>query len=278
MSKVSWYGALVITLGLALPTGALAQRRGSRKPPPPPPVAEVSPIDVQALSGPDLELAAKAAETLGQIASEPAHEALLDALALGLPPAVAVPTIEALAMQPAPGDVAMLRRYARHRTPSVRSAALGALASYPSPEAQQAISDGLRDLVGSVRTAAASAAARGRVRTAVDELMILLARGEDSSARALGAMADHELAKQLTEQLGKAPDAQLARALGTLLLRDDFGPDTAKVEIVRTLAKIQDPVAVTELTDYINATPKRPVRASCQEAAGVVEARTGGAR
>lgn len=277
MSKVSWYGALVIALGLGLPAGAHAQRRNSRKLSPPP-VAEVSPIDVQALSGADVALAVKAAETLGQSDAALAHEALLDALALGLAPAVAVPAIEALVMQPAPKDVATLRRYARHRTPSVRGAALAALASYPSPEAQQAIADGLRDSVGTVRTAAAAAAARGRVRTAVDELMLLLARGEDSSARALGAMADHELAKQLTEQLGKAPEPQLARALGTILLRDDFGPDAAKLAIVRTIAKIQDPVAVTELTDYVNATPKRPVRPSRQEAAAVVKARTGGDR
>lgn len=270
---VSRWSALALVIGLALPSAAGAQRRPRKTPPK---SAQVSPADVQALSGPDLVRAAKAAESLGLVDAVAAHDALIDALALGLPPAVAVPAIEALVTHPGPKDVDTLRRYARHHAPAVRSAALAALAAYPSDDAHAAIAAGLRDRVARVRAAAAAAAARGRVRDAVDELLVLLGRGEDSSARALGAMADNQLALRLAEQLGKVPDATLARALGTILLRTDFGPDDAKVEVVRTIAKIQDPAAVTELTDYVNATPARPARASREEAAGVIAARKGG--
>jgi HEAT repeat protein len=274
MSNVSWHWVGLV-IAMAAPASGAPKKP---KPAAPAPKSEVSPIDVKALSGPDVEQAAKAAEALGQLAIPAAHDALLDALALGLAPDVAIPAINALVLHPAPADVATLRRYAHHRHPSVRSAALGALASYLSPEAHDAIADGLRDTVGTVRTAAAAAAGRGRVRAAIDELVTLLARGEDSAARALGALADNQIALLLAEQIGTVPDATIARALGTILLRDDFGPDGAKVEVVRALARIQDPAAITELTDYVNATPKKPERASRTEAATIVQARTGGAK
>jgi hypothetical protein len=44
---------------------------------------------------------------------------------------------------------------------------------------------------------------------------------------------------------------------------------------VRAIGKIQDPAAINALTDYIDATPKTPVRTSRQEAMLIVEARMG---
>jgi HEAT repeat protein len=137
---------------------------------------------------------------------------------------------------------------------------------------------GLRDPAGSVRNAAAVAAARGRVRDAVDTMLLLLAKGEESSARALAALADPDLARKIADHLGKVPDASLALCLGQILKRGDFGPDPARVEIVRAIAKIQDSSAIAALTDYLDATPKNPPRPSRQEAELVVEARLGGKR
>jgi HEAT repeat protein len=245
------------------------RERGKKKP-----VVDLS-VEIAALNGADLEAAAKAADTLGASSEPAAHDALLDALALGLPPAVTGNAFVALVKHPAPADVAALRRYAVHHTPSVRSAAIAALAMYPDPNAKLAVIAGLHDQVASVRAAAATAAGRGRVRDAVDSLIKLLAKGEEASARALAAMADTELARKLADQLGKVPEASLALALGLILKRPDFGPDPERVEIVRAIAKIADPAAVTALSDYLDATPKNPPRPSRQEAQGVVEARTG---
>lgn len=259
-----------LALLVALSAPALAKGPKTGKPP------EVSAADVAALASNELEAAAKAAEALGASPSPAAHEALLDALALGLPPAVAVPAMTALGLHPAPADVVALRRYAGHHTPGVRIAALTTLALYPDPVAQQAIIAGLRDPVGMVRTAAAGAAGRGRIKGAIEPLLALLAKGEDSSARALAQLADPDLARKLADQLGKVPDPSLALALGAILRRTDFGPDEARVEIVRAIAKIQDPSAVTALTDYLDATPKTPPRPSRGEAQLVVDARLGG--
>ena len=240
--------------------------------------ATVSPALVADLAGTDLERAAKAAEDLGASTAPAAHDALLDALALGLSPAVAAPAMAALGLHPAPPDVAALRRYAGHHTPGVRIAALTTLAMYPSPEAHAVIIAGLRDPVGMVRTAAAAAAGKGHVKGAVDPLLVLLAKGEDSSARALAQLADPTLARRLADQLGKVPETSLAVALGAILKRTDFGPDEARVEVVRAIAKIQDKAAVNALQDYLDSSPKTPPRPSRTEAQMVIEARLGGGK
>lgn len=229
-----------------------------------------------ALGGTDVEAAARAAETLGASPDPAAHDALLDALAMGLPADVATVALGALAQHPAPPDVTALARYAGHHNPTVRSAAIGALAMYPDPVARKAVVAGLHDMTSKVRAAAAAAAAKAHVREAVEPLFALLARGEEPAAKALAAMADVDLARKIGDHLGKVPDGILASTLGLVLVRADFGPDPARVELVRAIGKIQDSQAVSALTQYLDATPKNPPRPSRQEAQKMVEARLGG--
>ena len=231
---------------------------------------------VKALGSPALEEAAKAADELGASPEPAAHDALLDALAWGLPPAVAVNAIAALGQHPAPPDVVALTRYAGHHNPTVRGAAFAALAMYPDPAAHKVVIAGLHDTTGSVRGAAAAAAAKGHVREAIEPLFALLARSEEPAARALAQMADADLVRRIGDQLGKVPDPVLAQCLGLILKRADFGPDAVRVEVVRALGKIQDQAALTALSDYVDATPKNPVRPSRDEAQKMVEARLGG--
>ena len=258
---------LVVCLGggvVAAPKGA--GKKGGK--------TDLAPM-IAALEGSDDEAAAKAAESLGNLVEPAAHEALLDALAFGLRPPVAVEAIIGLAKHPAPPDVASLKRYAGHHNPSVRGTAFASLALYPDPAAHAVVVTGLRDAVSAVRTAAAQAAAKGHVREATESLFELLARGEDSSVRALAAMADAELVRRIGDQLGKVPDAALAQCLGLVLKRPDFGPDTARVDVVRAIAKIQDASATNALQDYIDSTPKNPPRQSRAEAEKIIEARGG---
>jgi HEAT repeat protein len=278
MKTTSWLvTALVCALagsGAAQPAKAPASKKAVLKAGKVPVKQDLSPLVTQ-LTGTNLEAAVKAAETLGASTDPGAHEALLDALAWGMPSSVATSAITAVAQHPAPADIAALKRYADHHNPSVRSAAFGALAVYPHPDAQAAITSGLHDQIASVRGAAAAAAAKGRVRMAVEPLLALLARGEEPAAQAIAVMADPELARKLGDEMGKLPDAVLAHALSLILKRNDF-PDTARVDIVRTIGKIKGQEAVTALTDYIDATPKNPPRQSRQEAEKMVEARMGG--
>lgn len=278
MKTTSW---LVTGLVCALAGSSAAQRAKAPRPKKAalkagkaPVKPDLSPLVTQ-LTSTDLEVAVKAAETLGASTDPGAHEALLDALAWGMPSSVAVSAITGVAQHPAPPDVAALKRYADHHNPSVRSAAFGALSAYPHPDAQAAITRGLHDQLATVRAAAASAAAKGRVRIAIEPLFALVAKGEEPAAQALAVMADPDLARKLGDQMGKFPDAVLAHALSLILKRNDF-PDTARVDIVRTIGKIKGQEAVSALTDYIDATPKNPPRQSRQEAEKMVEARLGG--
>lgn len=269
--RITRWSVLAVCSAAAL---AIAQPAPPPRPKQPKKPSEIA-TEVAALSGRDLEIAAKAADALAGYDLAAAHEALLDALALGLPVAVAVPALAALAKHPAPADVSALRRYAVHRNPVVRAAALGGLAGYPDPAARVAIVNGLHDRIGSVRAAAAAAAATGKVRDAVTDLLALLAKGEEPAARALAQLADPDLARRVADHYGKVPDSALALTLGLILKRADFGPDPMRVEIVRALAKIRDPAAVRALADYLDATPKNPPRPSRQEAELVVNARGG---
>jgi len=261
--------------GIVLFATTMAFAQPKRGPAPKKAAVDLAPLVAQ-LASTDLEVAAKAAVQLGLAEQPAAHDALLDALAMGLPPPVALEALSAITLHPAPTDVAHLKRYSTHRNPNVRGAAVASLAVYPDPVATAAVIAALRDSTGIVRGAAAAAAGRGRIRAAAEPMMILLERGEESAARGLAALADTDLAAKIADRLGKVPDATLALCLGLILKRADFGPDPAKVEVVRAIGKIQDKAAITALVEYIDATPAKPPRPSRQEAEGIVSARLGG--
>jgi HEAT repeat protein len=234
------------------------------------PAAKSKPADVAALAAQlgdaDPEVAARAAHALGDSDQPAAHDALLDGLAFGMETVVAGVAVGELARHPAPPDVVAIIRYARHRDPAVRAAGIAALAGYPDPAARAAVIAALHDGAGMVRTAAAAAAARAHLRASIDPLFALLGKGEEPAARALAQLADPELAARIADHLGQVPEAVLALCLGEILLRADFGPDPARVEVVRALEKITDRSAALALGDYVDRTPRNPPRPSRAEA------------
>ena len=134
----------------------------------------------------------------------------------------------------------------------------------------------LSDDDAKVRAAAAAAAASGKVKSAGPALLALMAKNDAPAAKALAALADVELARVIGEQLGTVPDALLAECLGAILVRADFGPDSARLEVVRALGKIAGADATSALADYVSATPEKPPRQSRREAESLVESRLGG--
>ena len=88
-------------------------------------------------------------------------------------------------------------------------------------------------------------------------------------------MADADLARKIGDQLGKVPDASLALCLGLVLRRPDFGPDAARVEVVRAIGKIPDHAAVNALDRLHRRDAEEPAAPVAREAEKIVEARLG---
>lgn len=269
----------LVVAALAVPVDPATAQPASRPPPPgagparparPARPGRPAKVDVvaatAALQGGDLAAARQAAAALATVADPAAHGGLLDALVTGLAPDVAVAALDALAKAPAELDLPTILAYARHRNPAVRAAAIHALAGQASAPASARSLAALHDTDSSVRAAAAAVAGLRKDRNAVPALLALLDKGEAPAALALGALADADLARVVAEHLGAAPDPTLAQSLGAMLVRKDFGPEPARLEVVRTLAKMDGTQVVAALSDYVDATPATPVVQSRREA------------
>ena len=261
-------------LAPAIPT---ASAQPAARPPAARPAAPARPrpgrpikIDLAATSAAlqcgDIAAAKNAATALGTLADPAAHSGLLDGLVTGLHPEVAIVALDGLSKAPTDNDVPTVLAYARHRNPTVRAAAIKALTTQASAPAVARSLAALRDGNSSVRAAAAVSAATRKDRNAVPALLALLDKGEAAAALALGAIADADLARVVAEHLGAAPDPTLAQSLGAMLVRRDFGPEPARLEVVRTLAKMDGTQVVAALSDYVDSTPAKPVVQSRREA------------
>jgi HEAT repeat protein len=238
-------------------------------------------IDVRAeraaLMDADPEKAAAAAQKLGTSKSGDALDALLDGLAMGLHPKVAAVALTSVGNFKSAASVDVVAYYAKNRNPDVRSAAIGALGRIDDKRARQTVIGALADGDRSVRAAACKVLEVTKDKAAIEPLIGLLKKGDEASAAPLAAMATPDLARKLGELVGDAPDDLLARTLGLILLRPDFGKEESYVEVVVTLGKVPGEEAVVALTNFISATPEKPPRLSRRRAQEVVDQRlTGG--
>lgn len=261
--------ALLLVSALAVPAAAQPSTGRSAKKP------KVNvPAQAALLHGGDVDKAKAAAAELGKTDDAAAHDALLDGLATGLHPDVATVALGALGAAPQPTDLTTLSRYVRARSPEVRTAAVRALGA--QPEGAAMIVAALRDQEASVRAAAAEAVVARKLKNATEPLLALLDKGELPAAKALSMYADADLARIIAEHLGTAPDGVLAQCLGAILVRPDFGPEGAKLQVVRALTKLAGPEAITALGDYVDATPATPPKQSRREAEAALKQKLGG--
>jgi HEAT repeat protein len=261
---------IAFAFAIAGATGAAAQPRGAK----PKKVKVDVAAQKAALVGGDAEKGKAAAVELGKTDDKAAHAVLLEALDTGLHPEVAVAALTSLGAAPNPGDMSPLGRYVRARNTAVRTAAVRSLGGHT--DAGALILAALRDQEEAVRAAAAEAVVARKPKGAAEPLLALLDKGEVPAAKALAAIADADLARVIGEHLGTAPDGALAVALGAILVRPDFGNEAAKTQVVRTLAKLAGPEAITALGDYVDATPATPVKQSRREAEAALKEKLGG--
>ncbi len=268
--KRSRLATLAVALAIGWVGTAAAQPRGAKP--------KKGKVDVAAQKaaflGADVDKGKAAAIELGKTDDAAAHALLLDGLGTGLHPDVAEVALTSLAAAPRPGDLTTLGRYVRARNTAVRTAAVRALGG--QTDAGPMILEALRDQQATVRAAAAEAVVARKPKGAAEPLLALLDKGELPAAKALAAIADADLARVIGERIGTAPDSALAVSLGDILVRPDFANEAAKVQVVRTLAKLAGPEAITALGDYVDATPATPVKQSRREAEAALKEKLGG--
>lgn len=224
------------------------------------------------LVGSDLAAATAAATALGSSKDVAHHEPLLDALATGVHPEVAAAAWTALAASASKPALTLVPMYLRHRHPAVRAAVLrlagddaaviAALGSFDEP----------------VRATAAELAGARGLAAATPSLLVLLDKGELPAARALAKLGDELMFRTVAAHFGVAPDQAVAIALGGMLTKPGFGPEAARVDLVRLLSKMSGVEALDALEAYVKATPATPPRQSRREAEAVLSARQKGDR
>jgi hypothetical protein len=215
----------------------------------------------------------EAAKKLAASKDPKAAEAILELLSLGASPRHAAVLLGALSGRRDPKSVEVLTLFAHNRNTELRKRALNLLGGTPDPKVVPVLIDGLSDGVAEVRAEAAAQLGKRKEKSAEPKLMQLLERQDSSAAAALAAIATPELAHKLAEKIGPIPDALLCDTFGEILKRPDFGPDTVRVEIVKTLAKIPTSDSTLALTEYLQATQKDPKRPSRVEAEAIVNQR-----
>ncbi len=240
------------------------------------PVAQSADAQSSDLRSTSIDKAEAAAEGLGNSKSPKAVATLLDALAMGVHPRVAAVALTALAKHAKPESFETVSYYLHHRSPRVRGAAVKAMGTLNDKRSKKLVLRALRDSHKTVRAAAAELLATKKNKQAIEPLIALIKKGDEASAMALASLANADLARSLGELIGSAPDGLLARCLGAILMRPDFKPEEARVEVVRALGKIPGNDTLEQLSNYIGSIPDKPPRDSRREAELIVEARLGG--
>ena len=233
-------------------------------------------FEAQRLVDPSPEVATKGATRLGETNDARAFEALLDALATGLHPNVAEAALRSIAAHRKVHAYDTLAFYVTYRDARVRAAALAAMGALDDGRATQFVLSGLRDSDKLVRAEAGKLVAARKLKAGIEPLLELFKKGDEGAVEPLAAMADPDLARTIGEFIGVAPDALLARCLGSILLKPSFQPETARVQVVRSLGKVAGSEAVEQLSSYIDAIPEKPPRQSRREAEAIIEARLTG--
>lgn len=267
----------VLALIIAAVSGASAPAEGRRTRRAP--KLDIGKVAVD-LASTDVTTVARAVEAL--IAAAPklkkpeadqASMALAKALALGASPAVAAELLKGLAELGGAHHLELIRRYLAHRRARVRIAALRALARAGGKQADAQVVAGLSDHEADVRRAAADIIAEQKIRAGIEPLLTLLKRGDPSVVAPIGKLADPDIARAVSELIGAAPDALVSRALGAILLNSKFGPEEARVEVVKALSQVPGSESIEALSAYLSAVPAKPPRESRQEAELAVERR-----
>jgi HEAT repeat protein len=203
-----------------------------------------------ALSDPDDEVVLETIKTLATGRAVNASVPLVELLAVGTSPRLAVATLHALEKLAQPRTADIVLAYVGHRDPQVRKAALEALGALSDPRVGAVLLARLGDEDDAVRGVAAGLAARRLKAAAAPRLRALLESKDPVAAAPLGQVAPVAQLQGLLDLRGRVPDADFAVLLGEVLKRGDV-PDPTRVDIVKALADVPGADATTALAEYV---------------------------
>ncbi len=214
----------------------------------------------------DMNTAVEAARELGKRTSAYSMDNLLQQLLLGHPPQLSLAMIEALEARQDVRSFQTLVFYSAHRAPTLRVAALQAICRLPfkagSKEFLQVnalLLKALRDYDATVRGKAAWHLGKRKVYRAEGALLKLFAKGSVPATQALGFIGGIRTARAfaMTLEGRKTRKEIIVNTIGTMLLREDFGPEPVRMQLVKILGAINLPGAQTVLLKYSGSGPDR---------------------
>jgi HEAT repeat protein len=255
----------------ALPGAIAAEAKPKPKASGPLPAATLTELRTQ-LAGSDPQAAITAARKLGDSGASNASTPLIELLAMGTTPTLAVEVLGALGKLRSPKAIQVLTLYAGNRNEPVRKAAVEALGVLADSRVAGVLIERLGDMTPEIRAAAASALAARKDERAAPRLFKLVAKNDAGAAAPLGVLISPNDVPKLAELRGQIDDAVLATALGEFLKRPTVA-DRLRVDVVRTLGRIPGPGATTALVEYIASIPEKDTRPSKDEAQKTVDSR-----
>ncbi|MBU1238417.1 hypothetical protein KKF84_21125 [Myxococcota bacterium] len=217
----------------------------------------------------DLNVAIRAAKELGNRKSPLTMDNLLQQLLLGHPPKLSLAMLEALEVRKDPKSYKTLVFYATHRSPELRVAALQALSklTYKTNSKEylhinELLLNSLRDYSAIVRGKAAWHLGKRKVLKAEKPLLQLFGKGSVPATQALGFIGGIRTARAFAISLEnrKTQKEVIVNTIGSLLLREDFGPEPVRVQLVKILGTINLPGAQTVLLKYSGSGPNQFAR------------------
>jgi HEAT repeat protein len=218
------------------------------------------------------EVATAAAKRLGELGGEGAVEALSAGLALGLRPGVAAEALTSLGKIHDSRSAPVVILWAGNANPKVRLAAVKAAGKLSDPKVVDVLLERLGDGEAPVRAAAAEALAARKEGRAEKRLFQLVSRNDAGAAGPLGEVMAPDAVPRLAELHGRVDDGVLATSFGEFLKRTDV-PDRLRVDVVRTVARLQGAAATAALVEYLASVPERDSRPSKEEAQKVIDQR-----
>jgi HEAT repeat protein len=232
-----------------------------------------------ALLARDEGAAADAAAALGATGSAAAREPLLEVLAAGGSPDRLAAILDALvklgeahALGAGETTIDLLELYAGHRSPDIRRRAVQALGTISESRVVPVLLDRLGDAAPDVRAAAAVALGARHEAKAAARLFALVRLGDAGAAQPLAAVATPDLIPRIAELGGTVDDGIVATTLGDYVKRRDL-PDTQRVDVLRTLARLPGAEATTALVEYVASVGAKDDRPSKREAQKLIDTR-----